>query len=124
MYPRTINEVTEGETDVENYEENVHQDNSWDRPIDNLVESTHNEAEIQEEENSLPYKRDDIISRDNFYINKVINLAEIDKCKSRYIDGLVKVLRDKDMKYNYEIEFLIDTGASVSIINIGTWRIL
>ena len=35
-----------------------------------------------------------------------------------------KTKKNKNITFNYEIEFLVDTGASVSIINLGTWKVL
>ena len=51
-------------------------------------------------------------------------MGEVDKSKSRYTGGLIHSRRGEDIKQNYEVEFLVDTGASVCIINLRTWKVL
>ena len=53
-----------------------------------------------------------------------MNLIDIDKTKSRFIDGLRRAKKTEEFTFNYDIEFLEDTGASVSIISLGAWKVL
>ena len=104
-YPQTINEVTEEETNEDSYEEYDKLSCNQDRPFDHLLHDNNNEIVNKNDDyNPLPYEREDIVGQDNLYTNNIINLLEIDKSKSRYIDGLIQAKKDKDMSFNYEIE--------------------